>query len=173
MSLKVSRTPVLNLVVAAALGLAAFQPIAVYAKEDPANPALNVKLEQWRINKDASGKEVAAPVAKIIPGDVLEYRVTYVNVSKAAVNNLALTLPIPAGLNYQGPRASESAPQLASTDGTSFQPIPLKRKVKAANGKEVEESVPLADYRALRWPVGQLIPGGTVQVSARAQVKTN
>ena len=37
-------------------------------------------------------------------------------------------------------------------------------------GKAELEKVPYHDYRAIRWQVGDLAPGASVQVKARAQV---
>ena len=59
---------------------------------------------------------------------------------------------------------------MASTDGVAFDALPLKRKVKKADGRELLEEVPLVEYRALRWQVGQLGAGKTVQFVARAKV---
>jgi hypothetical protein len=42
--------------------------------------------------------------------------------------------------------------------------------VQKADGKELREPVPLSEYRALRWQVGQLGAGKSVQFAARAKV---
>jgi uncharacterized repeat protein (TIGR01451 family) len=131
---------------------------------------LEVKLNAYQIRADAAGKETRAPGQQAQPGDVIEYRADYRNSSKAAIRNLDATLPVPAGLEYQGESARPSKLE-ASVDGNSFAPVPLTRIKKNAQGKSVSEPVPYAEYRYLRWKVGTLPPGETASVSARMKVR--
>ena len=48
--------------------------------------------------------------------------------------------------------------------------MPLKRMVKKSDGKLEEQLVPLSEYRALRWDLGELAQKNKVEVSARARV---
>jgi hypothetical protein len=57
-------------------------------------------------------------------------------------------------------------------DGQRFEPMPIKRTVKQADGKEILQDVPLAQYRALRWQVEQLDAGKSANFSARAKVES-
>ena len=127
-------------------------------------------LDQNLVTVGSGGKETLMPAERVKPGDLLEYRVRYSNKSNAPVNDFAVTLPIPRGLELvavsDSPRAS-----LASTDGSKFEPVPLLRKVTNANGVQITEPVPLAEYRALRWQVGQLGAGKSAQFVARAKVE--
>jgi hypothetical protein len=59
---------------------------------------------------------------------------------------------------------------LASTDGKSFRPIPLMRTETLPNGQQVQRPAPAADYRFLRWNLGDLPVGATRTVRARVQV---
>ncbi len=115
------------------------------------------------------GKEVmqSAEVAK--PGDVLDEAATYSNKSAAPVKSLQATLPVPPNtelvLNSIKPSGAK-----ASTDGSEFSSLPLKRKVKQANGVEVEQLIPIGEYRYLRWYPGDLAPGKSLVFSARFKV---
>ena len=62
------------------------------------------------------------------------------------MNKLVATLPIPEGLEYL-PKTVRPAPALASLDGKTFAPMPLKRKVRLADGREVEREVAASEYR--------------------------
>ena len=135
-----------------------------------ARQALQGRLDQARVVLDNSGRETLVRADSVRPGDVLEYTVAYKNVSPAAVGNVALTLPIPVGLSYQS-HAKLPAPSQASVDGNSFQDMPLKRVVRQADGKLASQLVPMNEYRALRWQIGQLEAGKEVSVIARAQVQ--
>ena len=135
-----------------------------------ARQALQGRLEQARVQLDSAGKETLAKADSVRPGDVIEYTVSYKNVSPAAVGNVALTLPIPSGLHYL-PLTKLQPPSEGSLDGSTFQSLPLKRLVRQADGQTAQQIVPLSEYRALRWQVGQLDAGKEVQVAARAQVQ--
>lgn len=126
-------------------------------------------LNQLRVAV-VDGKEVLRPGDTVKPGDLIEYQLKYANNGATAVSDLMVTLPIPKGLEYIGTMKPQA--KLASLDGVKFEPIPLKRTVRTADGKEVVQDVPLSEYRALRWEAGQLQAGGASLFSARARVET-
>lgn len=118
---------------------------------------------------NTAGKESFSAADKVKPGDVVEYRASYANVSKVPVSGLSATLPVPKGMEYLKDSA-RPATVLATVDGKLYQPVPLKHKVKDKTGKEVVQLVPLSDYRSLRWGVGAIPAGKAWLVSARMQV---
>jgi uncharacterized repeat protein (TIGR01451 family) len=137
-----------------------------WAQSAPVSSQLQVEKVET-----VDGKSVLHPVQASKPGDVLEYRVTYTNHSAAAVQGLVASLPIPAGTTLlDGSQLPPDA--LASTDGTTFAPLPLLRRVRQADGRERLAAVPLEDYRALRWNLGILAAGASREVSARVRVNT-
>ena len=116
-----------------------------------------------------NGREVMQSAAIAKPDDVLEEVATYTNISKAALKSLEATLPIPP--NTELVMASvKPANAKASIDGKSFSKLPLTRKVRQANGVEVEQPIPLSEYRYLRWYPGELQPGKPMSFSARFKV---
>lgn len=129
--------------------------------------AVRVKLSQFRVEVEA-GKEKLVDVDTVKPGDVIEYRAVYTNTSKQSVRDLVARLPVPQGLEYVAKSAKASAGlpavQAATRDG-KFGVEPL---VVTEGGKKV--TVPYAEYRELRWPVGAVEAGRSVTVSARARV---
>ena len=127
-------------------------------------------LDQNLVTVGSGGKEVLTPAERVKPGDLLEYRVRYSNKGNSTVNDFAVTLPIPKGMELVAQSDSPRA-ALASTAGSKFEAVPLLRKVKKSDGSEVTEPVPLAEYRALRWQLGQLAAGKTAQFAARAKVE--
>lgn len=116
-----------------------------------------------------AGKPVLKPAGDGKPGDVLQYSATYRNTGAAAAGKLLATVPVPPGTTFIEASA-EPAQAMASTDGNSFAPMPLTRMVKQADGSTRKESVPLADYRALRWEIGTLPAGGSAVVSLRVRI---
>ena len=153
--------------ISAALSIASSATSTAFAKGEGA--LVEGLLDQNRVVV-VNGKEVLQAADKVNPGDLLEYRVRYVNKGTTVANNLVVTLPIPRGLEFSNltdsPRAS-----LASLDGQAFEAVPIKRSIRQADGKEISQNVPLAQYRALRWQVDQLPAGKTVAFSARARVE--
>jgi len=117
------------------------------------------------------GKEVLSPANQAAPGDIVQYTATYRNTDKTPATQVVATLPIPAATEYV-PGTANPAGAWASTDGTNFAPIPLKRMVKNSEGKMVEQVVPVSEYRALRWSLGDLAGGASRAVSARVMLST-
>lgn len=130
----------------------------------PAAEPVKVALQAFKV-VDVNGKETLTESKTAKPGEVLEYRAIYSNVSKKIITNLAATLPVPVGMEYVALSVKPAGAQ-ASTDGKVFSAMPLTRK--GADGKTVP--VPLTDYRALRWTVSSLTPGKPFEVSARMRV---
>ncbi len=129
------------------------------------------QLSANRVETSANGEQLKS-ADKAGPGDVVEYRARYVNKGNSGVNSLVAVLPIPVGATYlNGTEKSTNAgtPQ-ASLDSVSFAAMPLKRFVKGAEGKEKQELVPYAEYRALRWNLGQLAAGKEALVSLRVRI---
>jgi len=115
------------------------------------------------------GRENLVDATNAKPGDLIEYTATYRNNGKAPIRNLEATLPIPTDTEFVAGSARPAGAR-ASTDGKSFAALPLKRKARRPDGKEVEEAIPLRDYRALRWYTGELAGDKTVSFAARVRV---
>jgi uncharacterized repeat protein (TIGR01451 family) len=143
--------------------VASFAPALAFA-----SGPVNVALTAQRVTVN-NGRESFGPADAARPGEVLQYRAVYRNDGAKPVNSLMATLPIPAGLEYL-PRTAAPAVVLASLDGTTYAPVPLVRRVRNADGREVVQQVPPAEYRFLRWSIGTLSPKESRAVVARARV---
>ncbi len=132
-------------------------PVAASAKKE----AVQINLELFKVvTKD--GKESLVDAKQAKPGETLEYRATYKNVSKAAVRNLAATLPVPKGMEYQMKTAMPAGAQ-ATIDNVTYSAVPLIDATK-------KEPVPTSQYRALRWKVAELGAEKSIVVSARMKI---
>jgi uncharacterized repeat protein (TIGR01451 family) len=159
------------LLLAGFAGPAMAQPTTLAARPQAdvaAKKVVAAELTQFVVVKAADGKEQLLDASSVKPGDVLEYRVTYTNNTGKAVTGLVADLPIPEGLEYV-PRSAKPGAELvkAAVKDGEYAAEPLMRKGKANKA----EPVPYADYRALRWTLGQLPAGGVAAVSARAKVE--
>lgn len=155
----------LHAILATALVLAgsALQAAAQTAAPQP----LESRLEARKVVTAADGKEALAAAESARPGDVIEYVATYRNTGKGALTGLQATMPIPVNTELL-PGSIRPATARASLDGRAFADIPLKRKVRR-DGREVEEAVPLREYRYLRWSPGEL--GGEKSLAFTARVR--
>jgi len=129
--------------------------------------AVEALLTQRKVVRSPEGIEKYEDASTVKPGDVIEYQVVYTNRGAKAVSGLVADLPIPEGLAYQPKSAKpgQSRVKVATKDGV-FSAEPLSRNVA---GKS--ENIPYADYRSLRWSLGQLPAHGVTTVTARAQVE--
>lgn len=149
-----------------AWALAAFLGFSGVAFAQQAQVTTTLQVEKVVM---AGAKSVLQPVTASKPGDVLEYRATYVNRGASAAQGLTADLPIPAGTTYIAASAEPAGAQ-ASVDGVHFAPMPLMHTVKQADGSTRQLAVPLTEYRVLRWTLGTLDAAKKVQVQARVQV---
>jgi uncharacterized repeat protein (TIGR01451 family) len=149
----------------ALVALAAALPARPQDKQS--NP-VEARLEVRKVTRSADGREHVGTADTVKPGDVLEYVVTYRNRSGAAVSDFAATLPIPEATELVA-GSERPAGARASVDARSFAAVPLKRTVRR-EGREIEEAVPMREYRALRWYVPRLGAGETLTYTARVKV---
>ena len=141
---------------------------ATNANPGTAADPLQIRLVRSKVVLE-NGKEVMQSAAEAKPGDILEEVATYTNTAKAVLKSVEATLPIP--LNTELVMASvRPANAKASIDGKRFSPMPITRKVRQPNGVEVEQTVPLGEYRYLRWYPGDLSSGKPMSFSARFKV---
>jgi uncharacterized repeat protein (TIGR01451 family) len=133
-----------------------------------AGGAVETRLDAHKVERAADGRETLGDAQAARPGDVIEYTATYRNTGKQPVRNLEATLPIPANTEYV-PGSVQPAQARASLDAHAFGVLPLKRRVMR-DGRQVEEIVPVREYRYLRWYPNELEPGKAVTFSARVKV---
>lgn len=132
------------------------------------NGAIESRLEARKVVRAADGTETFATADAAKPGDVIEYVATYRNTTAQPVRNLEATLPIPANTEIVSGTARPASAK-ASVDAAKFSEVPLKRKVKR-EGREIDEPVPLREYRYLRWYPGEIAGGKSAVFSARVRV---
>lgn len=154
--------------------VSAFAPVSVSAQAAKAAPAkqspdpVEISLERKKVTV-VEGKEVLVSADTAKPGETLVETATYVNKSSTSVTKLEATLPVPANTEFVAGSALPAGAR-ASTDGKTFAAMPLKRKSTSASGVITETTVPLAEYKFLRWTIGSLAAGKSVIVSAKVKV---
>ncbi|ACT51781.1 DUF11 domain-containing protein [Methylovorus glucosotrophus] len=129
--------------------------------------AVTVNLIQNKVIKDEKGIEKRIEASSVKPNDVIEYRVTYKNVTDKPVKGLIANLPIPDGLEYQASSAKPSRNAVVAAEDATYSREPLAKKQSDGTTK----LVPYNEYRHVRWDLGTLAPGASVEVVARAKVE--
>jgi len=152
------------------IGLQTAPVLAQTAAGTAAKPDVESVLSSKKVTVGADKKEALTDAKNVKPGEVIEYQVTYTNKGKAAVTGLTASLPIPEGTEFIRASAKPAAGVKATVGDGKFDAIPLKRKVKTPDGKEVEQEVPLAQYKALQWALGELPAGKSTTVTARVRI---
>jgi uncharacterized repeat protein (TIGR01451 family) len=148
-------------------GIIILAAIALYL---PLHAEVKVTLAASNIVK-LEGSEQRQSGDKAKPGDVIEYVAEYKNTDKGPVRDVVATLPVPKGMEYM-PQTATPSGVMASTDGVSYAPVPLKKTVHDASGRTVQELVPYSEYRSLRWTLGDIAGEKSKSVKARMKVKT-
>jgi uncharacterized repeat protein (TIGR01451 family) len=155
-----------------ALVCATFHPVlgraAEPARRNSTSP-LSIALTAQKVIQQSDGKEKLLAADRALPGEVIQYDALYENQGSRALNNVAPILPIPAGMIFL-PDSANPVPVEASLDGTTFERIPLKRKVTLASGEIREQEIPATEYRALRWQLGEMQPGARATLIARTRI---
>ena len=128
---------------------------------------LSVALLHQKVTQ-SDGKEILVDATLAKPGEVIEYRAKYQNHTAKTLRRVEATLPIPPGTTVM-PATAQPSGAWASVDGANFQIIPLKRKVKLSDGREIEQLVPFSEYRFLRWKVGALDAGQSAVYAVRVK----
>ena len=129
---------------------------------------VTVTLVQSKVVKDEKGAEKLIDASSVKPNDVIEYRVTYTNVTTKPVRSLIANLPIPEGLEYQASSAKPSRNVLVAAENSLYSREPLVTKLPDGT----KAPVPYSEYRHVRWNIGTLAPGASVEVIARAKVES-
>ena len=117
----------------------------------------NTKI--MKIMKNSDGRDIAVPANHIAPGDVIEYRTTYINTSAQPISDLNATVTLPSGVKLVS--LNSPLPTLATTGGNSYQTIQ-----QMGNTTVIQEN-----YSGLRWNLVNLDANTPQTVIMRAKVQ--
>ncbi|RYG71108.1 hypothetical protein EON80_05775 [bacterium] len=155
----------------ASLGFSAAPSAQAQGGATAARGPIEIELTAFKVVKGENGKDQFVDAKKAKPGDILEYRAVYANISNKGVKNLQANLPIPSEtallIDSIVPKTA-----LASTDTRNFAAPPLMRNVKLPDGSTQSRPVPASSYRMLRWPIGSLAAGDSVTLRARVRLNS-
>ena len=109
---------------------------------------------------------------RVAPGDVVEYRLVFTNITGRPVNNIQFTDPLPEGMYYlQGTAGADREDvdvEFSLDGGTSYSELPMVEVV--VDGRTELRPASPEDYTDIRWTVhGEVQPDA--RVAAAFQVR--
>ena len=118
------------------------------------NEPLESRMEALVVQLDENGNERFEPATTAEPGNIVEYRVHFKNVGDSTLSELRVNGPVPANTHYlaDSARGATAADLLVSIDGgETFEPEPVVREIRGADGELREVVIPPERYTHLRW----------------------
>ena len=108
----------------------------------------------------------------VVPGDVVEYRLAFTNITGRPVNNIQFTDPLPEGMHYlQGTAGADREDvevEFSLDGGASYSELPMVEVV--VDGRTELRPASPEDYTNIRWTVlGEVQPDA--RVTAAFQVR--
>ena len=109
---------------------------------------------------------------RVAPGDVVEYRLVFTNITGRPVNNIQFTDPLPEGMHYlkgtAGAGREDVDVEFSLDGGTSYSEQPMVEVV--VDGRTEQRPASPEDYTHIRWTVhGEVQPDA--RVTAAFQVR--
>ena len=127
-----------------------------------AKASVEGRIEAYLVSTDADGTELVEPAVVAEPGELMEYRLTFVNHGDSAVSGLQVVDPIPENTTFVGGSASADAKarfEVSIDGGRSFESEPVTRVETQPDGSQKQVVVPPAQYTHLRWAVEDALAG--------------
>ena len=130
-------------------------------------------MEAYLVLRSASGQEQFSSAKRVIPGGIIEYRVTYKNESKAPLSQFVINGKIPTNTVFVDDknRTTQSAVLEADVAELGWVSLPAFRDVTRDDGSVQHIRVAPNEYGAVRWRLKNSInPGREVMAVYRVRV---
>lgn len=139
-----------------------------------ASPPLQTELEAYLVQFDDAGKENLILATNADPGQIIEYQLSYHNVSDGDLSKVILNAGVPNSseyLSHQNELSVVSTVEVKTADIAWAEP-PLKRAVKNENGEVQFITVSPNEYSGVRWKLNSpLSAGEKVNTSYRVRIE--
>lgn len=119
---------------------------------------LKSKMVALHVSVDQNGSETLMAQEEVVPGDVLEYKLTYENTGSNALSGLVVSVPVPYATRYVSESAKTSTPgtfEVSIDQGLTWQSPPVYRSTLSG-----DELVPASEYDFVRWLPSTAINSG-------------
>lgn len=126
---------------------------------------LTARVLQEKTVEDAGVKRVVlVPAATVTPGQEVVYDLSYANAGSKPAEQVVLTNPVPATLEYV---SGDSA--LVSVDGGKT--FAVLTSLKVANADGTQRPAAPKDVTHVRWNIAAIAPGASGHVLFKARLK--
>ena len=131
-------------------------------------------IEAFTIIEDEAGEEVRAPAERVSPGGIIEYQMTYKNVSEDVLSHFVIRGDVPEATYYLSSEDLQNALAVfeVSVADIGWASPPVVRYVEDDAGILRPIEVPDEEFEALRWRLAEpIIPGEEVSATYRIRVE--
>lgn len=115
-------------------------------------------------------KEKLVPAESVLPGDIIEYQLTYSNKTNGVISNLRPILPVPEGMVFIDETANPSMHAVSISNDQVFQVPPIVREITLPNGSKGKIKVDAKEYRFIQWLQESMAKGDTKIFKARMRI---
>ena len=131
-------------------------------------------IAAYTITLDKDGREIRQSADQIVPGGVIEYTLTYKNVSDEALSDFVILGKVPDATDYHSAQAVKQAQAVfeVSVRDIGWVTPPVMRYEDDGTGVLRPVEVPEEEFEALRWRLAEPItPGEEVSATYRIRVE--
>lgn len=142
------------------------------AQDAPAK--VESRIAAFSILQDEDGEDIRKPATTIAPGGVIEYQLSYRNISDEALSDFVILGDVPEATIYIAGGSVDTVPAVfeVSVAGIGWATPPIVRYVKDEAGALRSVNVPESEFEALRWRLAEpIIPGEEVSATYRIKVE--
>jgi len=139
--------------------------------------AITSSIDAFLVHQNSQNQEELLAADRVVPGDVIEYQLSYENVSNEAVTDLILSGAIPSKTEFIEEKSTQieglqfQARSLVSVEPNVFSAPPLLREEKDENGEIQLVEIYPEQYDQIRWLVlDELESGEKLELSYRVKV---
>ena len=155
----------LQIALPVAMVLALASGSAAAQEEAPKALVISATILSWEQGRPQAIDAPDRDPNRVAPGDVVEYRLVFTNITRRPVNNIQFTDPLPEGMHYlQGTAGADREDvdvEFSLDGGTSYSEQPMV-EVVVEGRTELRPASP-EDYTNIRWTVhGEVEPDASV-----------
>jgi uncharacterized repeat protein (TIGR01451 family) len=131
-------------------------------------------MEGYLVTREESGAEQLTELGEVRPGQVIEYRIVYTNLSDRVLRDIAVGGLIPEQTVYLAGSATATRwrqPRFSIDGGRRFQQEPVRYTLRLDNGDEEERIAEPGMYTHVRWVTPRLEPAARIRFRYRVVVR--
>lgn len=130
-------------------------------------------MQAFELKHAAVGALIRTPLARAMPGQMVEYELSYRNISGEALDGFIIVGALPVAAEYVS-RAALKGPKAVfevSIEDMGWVLPPAVRYIDDGKGILRPVAVPEKEFKALRWRLAEPItPGGEVSATYRVRI---